>query len=71
MATRVDAVGRERAAVAAKDDYLIDTMLDMGLLTHEQVEAGRAEAEAAGEGVLDTMTKSGSIEPAIVGMRRA
>ena len=30
--------------VAAKDDYLIDTMLDMGLLTHEQVDAGRAEA---------------------------
>jgi len=57
--------------VAAKDDYLIDTMLDMGLLTHEQVEAGRAEAEAAGEGVLDTMTKSGSIEPAIVVMAKS
>ncbi len=46
-------------------------MLDMGLLTHEQVEAGRAEAEAAGEGVLDTMTKSGSIEPAIVVMAKS
>ena len=71
VAIRVDAVGRKRAAVAAKDDYLIDTMLDMGLLTHEQVEAGRAEAESAGEGVLDTMTKSGSIEPAIVVMAKS
>jgi type IV pilus assembly protein PilB len=57
--------------VAAKDDYLIDTMLDMGLLTHEQVEAGRAEAEMAGEGVLDTMVKGGSLEPAIVVMAKS
>ena len=46
-------------------------MLDMGLLTHEQVEAGRAEAEMAGEGVLDTMVKGGSLEPAIVVMAKS
>ena len=46
-------------------------MLDMGLLTHEQVEAGRAEAEMAGEGVLDTMVKSGSLEPTIVVMAKS
>lgn len=57
--------------VAAKDDYLIDTMLDMGLLTHEQVEAGRAEAEANGEGVLDTIVKGGSLEPMMVTMAKA
>ena len=61
----------ERPNVAAKDDYLIDTMLDMGLLTHEQVESGRAEAEAAGEGVLDTLVKSGSLEPSTVVMAKS
>jgi len=57
--------------VAAKDDYLIDTMLDMGLLTHEQVEAGRADAEANGEGVLDTIVKGGSLDPMMVTMAKA
>jgi type IV pilus assembly protein PilB len=57
--------------VAAKDDYLIDTMLDMGLLTHDVVDAGRAEAEASGEGVLDTMVKGGSLDPAMVTMAKA
>ncbi len=46
-------------------------MLDMGLLTHEQVEAGRAEAEMAGEGALDTMVKNGSLEPAVVVMAKS
>ncbi len=46
-------------------------MLDMGLLTHEQVEAGRAEAEASGEGVLDTIVKGGSLEPMMVTMAKA
>jgi general secretion pathway protein E/type IV pilus assembly protein PilB len=57
--------------VAAKDDYLIDTMLDMGLLTHEQMDAGRAEAEANGEGVLDTIAKGGSLDPRMVIMAKA
>ena len=57
--------------MAAKDDYLIDTMLDMGLLTHEQAETGRAEAEMAGEGVLDTLVKSGSLDAAIVVMAKS
>lgn len=57
--------------VAAKDDYLIDTMLDMGLLTHEQVDTGRAEAEANGEGVLDTIVKGGSLDPMMVTMAKA
>ncbi len=61
----------ERPFVAAKDDYLIDTMLDMGLLTHEQVESGRSAAEVAGEGVLDTMVKSGSIESGTVVMAKS
>lgn len=46
-------------------------MLDMGLLTHEQAETGRAEAEIAGEGVLDTLVKSGSLDAAIVVMAKS
>ena len=46
-------------------------MLDMGLLTHEQMEAGRAEAEANGEGVLDTIVKGGSLDPMMVTMAKA
>ena len=48
------------STVAAKDDYLIDTMLETGLLSPELVDEGRAEAEANGEGILDTLVKKGS-----------
>ncbi len=47
--------------MAAKDDYLIDTLVDMGLLTTEQVEEARLDAEAAGAGVLDTLVAQGEI----------
>jgi type IV pilus assembly protein PilB len=57
--------------VAAKDDYLIDTMLETGLLPFELVEEGRIEAEAAGEGVLDTLVKKGSLDPSVVTMAKA
>jgi type IV pilus assembly protein PilB len=52
--------------VAAKDDYLIETMLDMGLLARERVDEIRPEAEAAGEGVLDTLVKQGAVAPSLV-----
>ncbi|MBL9173913.1 MAG: Flp pilus assembly complex ATPase component TadA [Verrucomicrobiales bacterium] len=57
--------------MAAKDDYLIDTMLEAGLLAPELVEEGRIEAEAAGEGVLDTLVKRGTLDPSIVTMAKA
>ncbi|MEW6157803.1 MAG: ATPase, T2SS/T4P/T4SS family [Verrucomicrobiota bacterium] len=41
--------------MAAKDDYLIDTLLDMGLVTNEQLDTIRAEADSTGEGVVDTL----------------
>lgn len=52
--------------MAAKDDYLIETMLDMGLLARERVDEIRPEAEAAGEGVLDTLVKQGAVAPSLV-----
>ena len=57
--------------MAAKDDYLIDTMLEAGLMAPELVEEGRIEAEAAGEGVLDTLVKRGALDPSIVTMAKA
>lgn len=52
--------------MAAKDDYLIETMLDMGLLTREQVDEAQPEAESAGEGVLDTLVKRQALDAGAV-----
>ncbi len=57
--------------VAAKDDFLIDTMVDMGLVTREQLDAIQADAEAAGEGQLDTLVKQGQLDPGMVTMAKA
>ena len=45
-------------------------MLDLGLITHEQVDAVRPDAEAAGEGVVDTLVKTSAIDPAMVVMAK-
>lgn len=57
--------------VAAKDDFLIDTMVDMGLVTRDQVDAVQADAESAGEGLLDTLVKNGHLDPSMVVMAKA
>jgi type IV pilus assembly protein PilB len=40
--------------VAVRDDYLVDTLVDMGWLTNQQIENLRQEAESAGVGIIDT-----------------
>ena len=57
--------------MAAKDDFLLDTMLDMGLVTREAVDEVRPEAEAAGEGLVDTLVKISRLEPALVVMAKS
>ena len=57
--------------MALKDDYLIDTLLEMTLVGQEQMDAARADAEAAGEGVIDTLVKKGALKPADVAMAKA
>ncbi len=57
--------------MASKDDFLIDQMVETGLLTFDQVDAVRSEAEAAGEGLLDTLVKSGQFDPSMVTMAKA
>ena len=41
--------------MAARDDYLIDTLVDMGLVTDEQLGPIRQEADSTGEGLVDTL----------------
>ena len=57
--------------MAAKDDYLIDTLTEMGLLMSADIETARAEADSTGEGVVDTLVKSGVINSAQVANAKA
>jgi type IV pilus assembly protein PilB len=41
--------------MAAKDDYLLDQLVELGFVTMPQVEALRVEADAAGTGVVDLL----------------
>ena len=57
--------------MAARDDYLIETLIDMGLLTKEQIESVRSEADSTGEGVLDTLVAKNVLRPADIAQARA
>ncbi len=57
--------------MAAKDDFLLDTLTDMALVTSEQVDAARAEADSTGEGVVDTLVAQGAIKTADVARSKA
>jgi type IV pilus assembly protein PilB len=57
--------------VGAKDDYLIDLLLDMGLVTGEQLESIRFEAESTGEGVVDLLLARQLIRPVDVTQAKA
>ncbi len=46
-------------------------MLDMGLATREAVDEVRPEAEAAGEGIVDTLVKTGKLDPMTVVMAKS
>lgn len=52
--------------MAEKDDYLADVLVDLGLVTAEQVAKSRAEAEASNVGLIDLMLASKIIKPADV-----
>lgn len=57
--------------MAAKDDSLIDTLLDMGLVTSEQLDPIRSECDANGEGVVDTLVAKNLIRPLHVAQAKA
>ena len=57
--------------MAAKDDYLLENLLDLGYVNHGQVTALRTEAEAAGSGVVDLMLDKKVITSAILTQAKA
>lgn len=57
--------------MAAKDDFLIDTLIDMALLTSEQVAEARNEADSTGEGVIDTLIAKGALKSTQVAQAKA
>jgi general secretion pathway protein E/type IV pilus assembly protein PilB len=57
--------------VAARDDYLIDTLVDMGLVTDEQLGPLRQEADSAGEGLVDTLVAKKIISAGQVAQAKA
>lgn len=57
--------------MAAKDDYLLENLIDLGYVNYGQVEALKAEAEASGSGVVDLMLDKKIITSAIVTQAKA
>ena len=57
--------------MAAKDDYLIDLLVDMGQLSEEQLAPVREEAAASGEGLVDLLLAKKIIRPIDVAQAKA
>ena len=57
--------------MAARDDYLIDTLLEMGLVTEDQLGPLRQDAESTGEGVVDTLVARGVLTTSNVAQAKA
>ena len=57
--------------MAEKDDYLLDLLVDLGFANAEQVAQARAEAQAAGVGVVDLLLANNVIRPADVTQAKA
>lgn len=57
--------------MAAKDDYLLDNLVDMGYVTNEQLDQYRAEADESGEGLVDLLVKHAVLRPADVTQAKA
>ncbi|PYJ01332.1 MAG: type II secretion system protein E, partial [Verrucomicrobia bacterium] len=57
--------------MAAKDDYLLENLVDLGYVTRGQVEAAGPEAEASGLGVVDLMLEQKLISSTILTQAKA
>ena len=57
--------------MAAKDDYLVDTLIELGYVTHDQVSAVQPDAESTGEGVIDLLVTRKIIPPNAVTQAKA
>jgi len=59
------------ASVTAKDDYLIDLLIDMGQLSEEQVAPVREEAASSGESLIHLLLEQKIIRPIDVAQAKA
>jgi general secretion pathway protein E/type IV pilus assembly protein PilB len=57
--------------VAEKDDYLADVLVDLGIVTAEQVAKARQEAETSGVGVVDLLLANKLVRPSDVTQAKA
>ncbi len=57
--------------MAAKDDYLLETLTEIGTVDAAQVAQHRADADSKGEGVVDTMIAAGALQPIDVARAKA
>ncbi|MBL9137168.1 MAG: Flp pilus assembly complex ATPase component TadA [Verrucomicrobiales bacterium] len=57
--------------MAASDDYLIDLLVDMGFVTHDQVDAIRPKTDETGEGIVDTLVAEKSLTRTQVAQAKA
>ncbi len=57
--------------MAAKDDYLVDLLVDMGLVKPDQLGPLREEADANSEGLVDLLLSRKIVSPSDVGQARA
>lgn len=57
--------------MAAKDDYLIELLTDMGLVTNEQLAPIREQAESTGEGMVDLLLAQKIVRPVDVAQAKA
>jgi len=57
--------------VAEKDDYLADVLVDLGIVTADQVAKTRQEAETSGVGVVDLLLANKLVRPSDVTQAKA
>ena len=57
--------------MAARDDYLVDTLAEMGVVTDEDLALAQDESMSSGEGVVDTLIAKGVVMPIQVSQAKA
>jgi type IV pilus assembly protein PilB len=57
--------------MAAKDDYILEQLVELGYLTTEQVQATQAEADSAGKGVVDLLIEKKLIDQTVATTAKA
>ena len=57
--------------MASRDDYLVDTLAEMGVVTDEELAIAQDESMSSGEGVVDTLIAKGVVMPIQVSQAKA